>query len=109
VPRKRAKSVEPFGITQEELEAYRQKQAEAKRLSADVELRRKSLLSRALEGATLEPGPLEPQVTLREVRRFSADEVARIMGVDVCEEIRTQLKPTIERHFSVVESEAKAA
>jgi len=74
-----------------------------KRLSADLDLRRKGLLTCLFEGAQVEPGKLTAQVVTREVRRFTADEVARIMGTEVVEEIRTQLRPSIERQLSVTE------
>ncbi len=98
------KSAVVYGITQDELETYRCIAADAKRYQADLELRRKSLLARHDAGATVQPGPLAPQITVTEVRRFSADEVARIMGLEVVAEIRTQLTPSIERRFSVIDT-----
>ena len=98
----RAKSVGPR-ITQVTLAEYRALHAEVKRLSADLDLRRKGLLTCLFEGAQVEPGKLTAQVVTREVRRFTAHEVARIMGTEVVEEIRTQLRPSIERQLSVTE------
>jgi hypothetical protein len=91
-----------WGISQLELLQYREIDKVAKDSEKDRELRRKSLMTRMAEGATVEPGALVPQITVQEARRFTADEVTRILGADVVAEIRTQLAVSVSKSFSVV-------
>jgi hypothetical protein len=99
------KKTELFGITQDELETYRLIKTDAARFAADQDVRRKSLLARVEAGATVEPGPLEPQITTISVVRFTADAVAAIMGPAHVAMLRSQLKPVNEQRFNVVETE----
>jgi hypothetical protein len=92
-----------FQITQAELHDYRTLQEQSKVLADQLAQRRKSLLERMEARESEEPGSLRAQLTLREVRRFSADEVARIKGQAMADEIRAQLRPTTEKHFSVIQ------
>ena len=101
--RKPAKSAAPaWGIKQSELEAWRSIHADIARLKGDLETRRETLMKRTLEGATIEPGDLVPQIATREVHRITAAEIGRILGLDVLALVRTQISPSIERSFSVV-------
>ncbi len=98
----RKKAVE-YGITQLELEAYREANEAEKRAAAEVKLRRSTLMARVDAGAVIEPGSLTAQITTREVHRFTADAVAAILGVDVVAEVRSQIPPSVDRIFAVVE------
>jgi hypothetical protein len=112
VPRKpaasAASSAASYGISQTELGTYRAIHSDVRRLSADLEARRQSLVSRLEAGATVEPGILAPQLSSREVRRLTAGEIGRILGPELLAEIRTQLQPALERLFAVIELPGEA-
>jgi hypothetical protein len=99
----RAKKAPAYGITQNQLEAYRFIKADLRRLTTDLEARRKVLLAAFDSESPVEPGALAPQVSIREVRRMTPAEITRILGAEALAEIQTQLSPSIERTFSVVE------
>ena len=111
MPRKPAKNAAPvYGISQLELGTYRAVSADVKRLTADRESRRKSLMARVLEGASIEPGLLEPHVNTTEVVRVTNGEIERLLGVDVLLNLKAQIAPVVQRSFSVTEAaEARAA
>ena len=91
-----------WGITQEELVDYRAYHEEQKRIAAELEVRKKSLMERVAEGIAIEPGTLTASINCREVRLFTAEQVGRILGPDVVAEIRTQLTSTVQRSLTVV-------
>ena len=100
--RKPEESDELGSITMTELAEYRKLTDQWKCLSNDLETRRDSLISRIKAGARVEIGPWLPQLVRIEQKRFSANEVARIAGRELMEEIRSQIKPTVCEIFGMI-------
>lgn len=90
-------------ITQAELDRYRGLSAEARELSWSVANLRKSLIAKLDAGASIEPGQLDAEIHETEQRRITNDELVRLLGLDVVEEVRTQIQPTKSRSLKVIE------
>lgn len=101
-PAKSAAASPSYGIRQEELAEYRAYHDEQKRLASELETRKRSLMQRLEAGEQVEPGSLTAGIAAREVRLFTADQVARIMGAEIVAEIRTQLLPSVQRSLQVI-------
>lgn len=95
-------------IGQDELARYRDLSAQARDLSWTVERLRKSLLVRHDAGVPVDPGPLDLDVVETEQRRITNDDLVRVLGLDVVEEVRTQVKPTISRSVKIVERPSRS-
>ncbi len=93
-----------YAITQQQLEDFRLADRLAKESGKDRDTRHKLLKELVLEGALVEPGALTIQLSTAEVHPFTADEVARIMGPEVVDEIRCQLKGVIQYRMAVIET-----
>lgn len=90
-------------ITQAELERYRSLVDEARELKWSTENLRKSLMAKLDAGASIEPGQLDAEIQETEQRRITNDELVRLLGLDVVEEVRTQIQPTKSRSLKVIE------
>lgn len=97
----------PQMISQETLERYRTLAGQARDLSWTVEQLRKVLLTQHDAGVPVAPGPLDLDVIATEQRRITNDDLVRVLGLDVVEEVRTQVKPTISRSVKIVERPSK--
>jgi len=90
-------------ITQAELERYKALSAEARELSWSVEKLRKSLIAKIDAGAPVEPGQFDAEIQETEQRRITNDELVRLLGLDVVEEVRANIAPTKSRSLKVIE------
>ncbi len=90
-------------ITQAELERYKRESAEALDLNWSVAALRKSIMAKIDAGASIEPGQLDAEIHETEQRRITNDELVRLLGLDVVEEVRTQIQPTKSRSLKVTE------
>lgn len=97
----------PVEIRQDELERYRKLSAEARELNWLVESLRKILIHKHAQGLPVEAGPLDLDVTESEQRRLTNEELIRILGLQVVEEVRTQIKPTVSKTVKVVDRPVK--
>jgi protein-L-isoaspartate O-methyltransferase len=68
-------------ITQHELEAYRALKEKTEACNAALYVDREDFIAREAKGEAIEPGPLTMKVGLRQVRAFSFDAVAEIIGL----------------------------
>ena len=100
--RKPEESDELGSITMTELAEYRKLTDQWKCLCNNLETRRESLIARVKAGARVEIGPWLPQLVRIEQRRFSAQAVARVLGTEAMEAIRTQLTPSVAEIFGMI-------
>lgn len=99
--------IRPASIPQQQLERYRVLSAQSRDLSWTVEQLRKALLSQHDAGVPVEAGPLDLDVVRTEQRRITNDDLVRVLGLEVVEEVRTQVQPTISRSVKIVERPSK--
>ncbi|OJW11235.1 MAG: hypothetical protein BGO49_11255 [Planctomycetales bacterium 71-10] len=99
----------PSEIRQEILGRYRALSAQARELNWTVESLRKIILAQHALGLPVEPGPLDLDVAETEQRRITNDELVRLLGLEVVEEVRTQIKPTVSKSLKVVDRPVKPA
>lgn len=104
-------AIEPAApeIAQADLERYRKLSAEARELTWSVESLRKILLEKHRLGVPVEPGPLDLEVSETEQRRITNDELVRLLGLEVVEEVRAGIRPTVSRSLKVVDRPSKPA
>jgi len=100
---------EPDQIKQEDLERYREMSLRSRELNWTVEKLRKSLLAKIASGVKVEPGPLDAEITETEQRRMTNDELVRILGLEVVENVRAAIEPSVSRSLKIVERPAKPA
>lgn len=104
---KRSRKRSFYAITQEELQAFRALRADFRRITDEVEALRLSLMARVESNATVEPGSLRPHINVREVRRMTAVELARILGDEAFQSLHEQIPLRQEKSFSVLECEGE--
>lgn len=100
---------EPDQISQADLESYRDLSNQSRELNWTVEKLRKSLLSKIDAGVPIEPGVLDALVTETEQKRMTNDELVRILGIEVVENVRAVLNPQKSRSLKIVERAVKPA
>lgn len=100
---------EPDQISQEDLESYRELSSRSRELNWTVEKLRKSLLSRIDAGVPVEKGALDAVITESEQKRMTNDELVRILGIEVVENVRAAIKPQTSRSLKIVERAVKSA
>lgn len=88
-------------ISQAELHTYLALKEQEKALTELVERLRRTFLERLAEGATIEPGPLTARSTVVVTRRFSFDEIVRLLGQASANSLRERLRPCEQTHLLV--------
>ena len=99
----------PDQIAQADLESYRDLSNQSRELNWTVEKLRKSLLARLVAGTPIEPGPLDADIVATEQKRMTNDELVRILGLEVVENVRAAIEPSVSRSLKIVERPAKPA
>lgn len=99
----------PDQIRQADLESYRDLSNQSRELNWTVEKMRKSLLSRIDAGVPIEPGPLDAELVETEQKRMTNDELVRILGIEVVENVRAAILPSKSRSLKIVERVVKSA
>lgn len=95
--------MEPVEITQAELERYKDLSDEAREVNWKAKHLRESLIAKLDAGASVEPGQLDAEIHETEQRRITNDELVRLLGLDVVEEVRANIAPTKSRSLKVIE------
>lgn len=90
-------------VTQDELDRYKRLSAEARELNWSLEHLKKSIMKRLDAGAAIEPGQLDATIHETEQRRITNDELVRVLGLDVVENVRAAIEPTKSRSLKVTE------
>jgi hypothetical protein len=91
-------------ITQADLERLASVIEELKHRKLEHQALRDSILSRYCDGAPVEPGYLKLNVSESKQRKFSFDEVVRLLGKEEAEQLRELLIPKVQFRVSVNKS-----
>ncbi|OJW20464.1 MAG: hypothetical protein BGO49_04445 [Planctomycetales bacterium 71-10] len=88
-------------ITQAELSHLKAAGEKSKDAIVVYETAKRSVLAKVREGLPVEDGDLYPVLSTREEKRVTNAEIARLMGPEVLEEMRAQLRPTVSESLKV--------
>lgn len=94
----------PLRITQGELAEYSTLKQQEKDLKQQLSAKRDSLLQRLEANAEIEPGRFNCELKLQQVRTFSYEKIANLVGQESADNLRNELEPTIQKKVVVGES-----
>ncbi len=88
-------------ITQKEMAVYLAEDVKLKTAASAAELRKKSLTARVDAHEEIEPGSLTALVISTECRRFSAEALETLLGVDKVIKLKAQLPLSVSRSLKI--------
>lgn len=88
-------------ITQAELSHLKAAGEKSKDAIVVYETAKRSVLAKVREGLPVEDGDLYPVLSTREEKRVTNAEIARLLGHEVLEEMRANLRPTVSESLKV--------
>jgi hypothetical protein len=85
-----------MAITQADLERLDSVNEQQKHWKQEYQSLRESILARYRKGGSVEPGYLDLSVSESEQRKFSREQLVRLLGEAETEQLRGRLTPTIQ-------------